>query len=66
MIERCLIRGLDSEIISAVDFAAMEDKQVMNLAREPHAVESERTQLQRRLEMLEEGQAAFRRELGGF
>lgn len=67
VIERCLIKDLErGDIFSAVTFGNMEDKQVANLARESHEVMVARDKLLKKRAMLEEGQAAFRKELGGF
>lgn len=66
VIERCLIKDLEKDIFSAVTFGNMEDKQVANLARESHEVMVARDKLLKKRAMLEEGQAAFRKELGGF
>ncbi|KAF2149400.1 dynamin family protein-like protein, partial [Myriangium duriaei CBS 260.36] len=65
VIERGLIKGLEEDIVSAVKFGEMDDKQISSLAKEADHVVYEREQLSRMLEMLEEGQEAFRKELGG-
>jgi len=66
VIERCLIKELATDIVSAIKFGDMDDKQVSNLAREANDIMQERERLTRKKEMLEEGQEAFRKELGGF
>lgn len=66
VIERSLIKGLATEIISAVVFGNMDDKQISSLAKEPSSTTALRRQLTRKLAMLEEGQNAFKKRLGEF
>ncbi|GAM89858.1 hypothetical protein ANO11243_078980 [Dothideomycetidae sp. 11243] len=60
VIERSLIKGLATEIISAVVFGNMDDKQISSLAKEPSSTTALRRQLTRKLAMLEEEPCGLR------
>lgn len=66
VIERRLMKDLATDIISGVAFGDMEDRQISSIAKESPNVVGERERLRKKLDMLEEGQEAFRKELGDY
>ena len=66
VIERRLLKDLDKELLSPIDFEDMTDEQLGALAAEPANIMQNRERLQKIKATLEEGQRAFKHALGGF
>lgn len=64
VIERHLISGLSTLIISAVKFATMSDTDIRMLAAEPASISQEREQLRLTKEKLEQGARMFKKAMG--